>query len=200
MLSKVAICNMALSHFAQSRQIMSLDEATAEARQLNLFYDQTRREVLASYAWRFARAVVAVAPVAAEHPLWRYVFAMPSDCVRVLGVIDLDKSKPGMEQYEDFEVGRVHNVPRAVMSDVENAALVYTYDVSDPLEFPPAFAEVLSWKLAVNIAIPLSGTASLRDSAMQHYTEALQRAILNDANDFRKLPVEWDKTYVTARD
>ena len=56
----VSICNLALARLGDAT-IESLDDATAQAEYCNLFYAQTRDEVLRSHPWNFAIARKALA-------------------------------------------------------------------------------------------------------------------------------------------
>ena len=56
MLNITDVCNMALAHIAKGR-ISNIDEQSELARQCKLFYEPTRKELLRSYTWGFAKRV-----------------------------------------------------------------------------------------------------------------------------------------------
>src|SRR5690606_7797987 len=80
----VSICNMALGELGINA-ITSLDQATADARLCNRFYEQTRDEVLRAHPWNFAikrvnLSAISTAPVFG----WLYQYQLPSDYLRLI--------------------------------------------------------------------------------------------------------------------
>lgn len=109
MSSIVAICNRALQAMGTRSTIASLTEASSEARNCSLLYDQTRQSMLSRFKWGFARATQVLAmlkcapgtpefsgtasPVwsaAYPSPPWLYEYAMPSDCLSFRYVVPLE--------------------------------------------------------------------------------------------------------------
>jgi hypothetical protein len=80
----VDICNDALSGVSQ-REIMSLDDETAEARLCRRHFRNTMREVLRVAQWRCARRRVMLSPLE-EKPAfgWHEQFQLPADFVRLV--------------------------------------------------------------------------------------------------------------------
>ena len=103
------------------------------------------------------------------------------------------------QKAEPFDMGRTSS-GLAVFTNVQNAVGVYTFSVSDPLEFPPLFAEALAWRLALDLAVPLTaGKTSLREHLTQYYINARNQAVLKDANEFDVPAPVWAQEYTEAR-
>jgi hypothetical protein len=94
----VAIANMTLQAIGTRSNIVSLDEASPEANNLNLVYAQTRDELLRKYQWNFARmqaplSLVKAAQGTTANPTgttlpipmipWLYSYAWPEDCIAI---------------------------------------------------------------------------------------------------------------------
>ena len=77
-LSKVRIANFALSKLGRKSNIESLTEDSAEAGEVNLWYDFCLDMALASYDWSFARKRVALATHSSTVPTeWAYAYQYP---------------------------------------------------------------------------------------------------------------------------
>jgi hypothetical protein len=105
MASEVSLCNRALQSIGTRTQISSLTEQSAEARNLNLIFADTRDEVLSMAFWNFAKktdylSLLKQAPgtpggiasatqwsSAYPAPPWLYEYGVPSDCIQMRSVI-----------------------------------------------------------------------------------------------------------------
>lgn len=63
MASEIEICNIALSRIGNSRSINSMTEASKEANQCSLHYEQCRDAVLSDFPWNFAVALHWLIPI-----------------------------------------------------------------------------------------------------------------------------------------
>ena len=196
MLSVVSLCNTALTILGQTRHIVSLTEASTEARLCSLCYDKAREGLLCEYPWRFATMTSALSELTESSSVWRHVYAVPSGCLFMQKVCAPEDTA---QKAEPFDMGRTSSGP-AVFTNVQNAVGVYTFSVSDPLEFPPLFAEALAWRLALDLAVPLTGgKTSLREHLTQYYINARTQAVLKDANEFDAPAPVWAQEYTEAR-
>jgi hypothetical protein len=113
--SEVSICNRALASIGTRSSIASLTENSAEARQCNLIYANTRDEVLNMAFWNFARktallALLKSAPGTPTNsgssanqwsplfpsPPWLYEYAYPSDALQIRQIV---------QQMQNYYVG-----------------------------------------------------------------------------------------------
>ena len=61
-------------------------------------------------------------------------------------------------------------------------------------------AEALAWRLALDLAVPLTGgKTSLREHLTQYYINARTQAMLKDANEFDAPAPVWAQEYTEAR-
>lgn len=192
-ISAVSICNWALSRIAISRTINDLLEASQGAVTCNLFYEQVRDEVLRAWPWPFATRHATLALVDENNPAydWIYSYRMPSLCLRILLIraaagYNLTPSPelsyypspylgPAYDQGEPFEVAG-DDQGWLILTNTPEARITYTARVVDPSRFAPDFASCLAWKLAAEIAAPLSQSGALSDRANREYAAAIQRA------------------------
>lgn len=182
----VQICNTALARIGVSNFISSIDEATQEAAVCKLLYEQCRDRLLREVHWPFARVFKALALVqqSSSSPAWAtewtYAYRYPTDCVniwRVLTAMGRNEIPPAA-----YEIGRDEQ-GRLLFTDQQNAVIEYTTRVEDPAQFDSTFVSVLSWLLAMEIAMPLSAMDALRRQAMQAYVAERDQAARIAANE-----------------
>jgi hypothetical protein len=166
------ICNAALGRLGWKFRIGSLwDGATATKAALDI-YGQTRDELLRSKDWGFAERIVSltllktappggytpVTPWTAAYPIlpWRYEYLYPGDTLKVRSIRAQPILIPPFAPRP--KVFRVANDPtltppaQVILTDVVNAILVYTGQVTDPLAMEPMFLEELVASLARRLA------------------------------------------------
>ncbi len=134
------VANRALSRLGAVR-ITALTDTTAPAKAVSACFPGVPDWVLRSWQWRFAINRVALTnPEVAEGTDWTWRYALPPDCFEVIP--------------EDSDLQDVEFVVEAsgLLSDLEAPVwLRYVRQVPDPGQWDPAFAEVLSWKLALEM-------------------------------------------------
>jgi len=182
-ISKVAICNQALANLGK-RSIAALDGSDESARQCERFYDTTRDAVLRDYPWSFAKRQVALALLSNESVIgWDYVYAYPSDCVRVCKVFTEGSYDPfGGEEFEEFNVGGA----LCVVCDLSEAYAEYTMRIIDVTLFDAQFIKALGFALATDLAVPLTGDAAKRNDMLKLYQSVLPIAKVSAATERNK--------------
>lgn len=150
----VDICNEALALVGAS-PIASLSDATTPARLLNSIYTPTRDELLICHPWKFAtkRVPLAADPTAPIFD-YSYRFALPADCLRVIGT-DL-----GSTMRWTVENGYL-------LCDFSAVSIKYISKITTEATFTINFCEALAYKLASKIAFPLTQSAALVTSLGQ---------------------------------
>ena len=96
MSSQIDVFNLALTNIDVSQTVQSVNDTTASAGACNRFYDFARKRVLEKCWWDFATRTVALQllldqstlalPSQMIFPGWRYIYARPTDCLRMLSV------------------------------------------------------------------------------------------------------------------
>ena len=203
MASAVEIANAALQAVGATGTLAALDEATAarnrEARVCLSHFDAARDQALADFDWPFARRRVALAELSEDPPTgWGYVYGYPDGCLQPRKLTDPNASDPHAEQ--PYESGTISaGTARALFTDVAEAVLVYTGRVEDPNLWSPWFVAALGWRLAVLVAMPLTGKLDVKRAAEAEYAFCLARA-QDGAQRERRSPDEPDATWIAARD
>lgn len=154
MATKVEIFNKALGHIGSEATVASPTEASVEAQQCNSFYDYARRTALETHAWKFARTRILGALTTYSYTSWEFIYQEPDNCISVRAVLP-DGYTNDQEDAAEFDCEAGPDGERLILTNTENATIVYTVDVEDPQRFTPLFVEALSWLLASYIAGPI---------------------------------------------
>jgi hypothetical protein len=181
MASQVQIAKLALQHIGDRYDISALDEETVEAEQINLIYDDTRKELLRRFPWRFAKKYTSPATLDVTVPgQWDYAYAYPADAVKILGITNLANRK---EPILDFEVALLADDTKVLLTDEDDAELSYTADISDPTRFDPEFTMSFSFLLASRLAMPLTGSLDIKSILDREVLRAVSQAADSDSSE-----------------
>jgi hypothetical protein len=181
MASEVGICNLALSHIGSSATISSLTaDKSEEAFHCNLLYADSRDALLRAHQWGFAKRHLALSDVGSPPGNWSYRYSYPNDALYAREILQTDTAGDPIK----FEIALndAYN-SRVILTDQEDAVLVYTYKVTNPLTFDSLFVNALSWRIAADIAMPLTRDHDRMLSAYQMYQVAINEAHAFNANE-----------------
>lgn len=169
MASKVEICNRALIRLGE-KTITSLTEDTTPAKLCNILYDQVRKELLRLHPWNFAIARADLAQYE-DGPEFGYLYyyAIPSDCIRVLELDDINVT---------FKIEG-----SKLLSDSDEVLILYIKDEEDVTKFDSLFSTCLALKLGVELSYALSGTANITTALQEEYNRLLREAKLRDGQE-----------------
>lgn len=175
MTSEVAICNAALAKVSNNR-IASLTEGSTAGDLCNEMYERIRDRLLRRHIWNFNKKRVKLAQLSAVPVFgWTYAYQLPSDWVRNIAVFP---DSAGLNQTHGYEVEG-----RAILTDHENIWLVYGAKITDPNDFDDMFREALAYALAVELAVPLAKSATLRDRMNEAFQAYVMEAQTIDGQD-----------------
>lgn len=201
MASIADICNMGLSHLGSDAIVTSISppDGSVEAGHCARFFPIARAELLDSFAWTFAKKRVALAATTNPSTVWGYAYAVPSDCMNALRVLNsftlLDY---GFLPYYGFVTPSelaVFNERGSADFEIEGnvllanepaAVLLYTIDVIDPSKFSPSFVAALGYLMAAYLAGPLikgNEGAKTAGTFRQVAKNVAQGAMAKDANN-----------------
>jgi len=163
MLGKLAICNVAVTRLGQT-QITSLSEDDKKARLCLVFWDLLRDALLQEQWWTFAtkRQTLALLTETPDSE-FDYYYQIPTDCITPRYLVDgklINYRIEGDKLATDYD------------DDVE---LVYTFRETDPTKFSPHFADLLAYRLALELTIPLKSDLATRDRVEQDYIMAQRK-------------------------
>ena len=156
--SQISICNQALAKVGGGA-ITSLTEGSTAADACRLIYDDLRDEILQMRPWPSSvkRTTLAklVDPPAFE---WASAFKLPPDFLAVwrLGITPEDRPPYAVEG-------------RTLLTNLDQAHLVYVFRNEDPASYEPALADLLATRMAMELAVTVAANASLKASLMQEF-------------------------------
>jgi hypothetical protein len=174
----VDICNRALSRLGTRATIAALDENSTEARTASIWYAATRDTLLRAHDWNFARRRVFLARQGTAPTGWRFRYALPADCVRLLR---LASATPEADAAR-FEVAG-DAAGRFVLCDEPAAEAIYTARVDDPNLHDAGFASALVDQLAAHIAYPITQKTETAVRLAQLARATLADAMAADAGE-----------------
>ncbi len=147
--SKVDMCNNALQKIGV-KAILDLLDDTEQARKCNIRFDSLLDSLLCIAPWTFAMARLQIAANSTA-PAFEYSYrhTLPSDCLQVL------------DDYNDYPYRVEGNY---IFSDSSPIKLIYTKRITDMNRLSALFVEMFQDQLAMELAIPLAGSASLRQA------------------------------------
>lgn len=197
MATVVSICNMALARIGVSSFISNLNEASNEARVLNLFYEQMRDFALRDHHWNFATRRVVLANAGTPPTNWAFKYTYPSDCLKARFIVHQGIRTPRNDQRIAFEIGS-EGSQRVIYTDQPQAELVYTARITDPTLFDPIFESALSYLIASEVAMPLTVKESVAKQARDAYERVKSQAAAHSTNEGFE-GVEPESSLITER-
>lgn len=168
--SKVEIFNSALAKIGVEGVTSPTDNNT-RARLCNQIFDICRRDVLRDHPWRFAKKEATLnlssdSPVLTEYTK---IYQLPQDNLRVLKV-------------EDFDIP--WEVKQDKIYTTASSCLVeYIYDCEQVGLFDSNFCEALAYRMAMDLAQPLTGSSTLSKDMEGRYKQQLSKARFSNATE-----------------
>lgn len=190
--SVVDICNLALSRIGDEATVTSIDpaEGSSQAEHCARFYPIARDTLLELHDWKFATKRVLLA-LSSNSDLfeWAYAYALPSNLIRALKV--LPETGSAQDDTEDFDQMVDADDAQVVLTNCEEASLIYTTRVTDTTKFTPLFVDALGWLLASYLAGPvIKGDAGKAEAkaCLGHFNLTLGLARSSEANQQQTQP------------
>lgn len=158
---EVDIANVALLRIGQLQTIADLDEDTPQAMAVKAIFNHTRDAVLEAFAWPFAtfRAQLAVIASVEDDPDdvnlrtgWAFTYALPNECIAPRYLYP-GTNNPGEGQEIPFVIEGDLTRGRVLLTDLDEAELVYTRLVTTPQRWSPMFRDALAMRLAAELAM-----------------------------------------------
>lgn len=180
-ISTVQIANFALSKVGTDSTIESLTEDSAEANACNLWIGHARRQALSAFNWTFSRFRTTLATHGDDPPdEWTYRYAYPVDCVKARFIENpVGKTADAVP----FDVEQSDDGTKSILTDMVDAKLIYTKDVTDPGLYTEYFIELLATILGSHIAFPITTRTKLSLQLREEARLMLIFAPAMDANE-----------------
>ena len=158
MSSSTQICNIALSKVGGD-SILDLSEDSRSGRICNLVYNDMRQAVLRGHNWNFAIERVELAQLVAIPAFgFSYQYQLPSDFLKLVGT-----------SYDDYNTVKHRIESDKLLTNEQTFSIKYIKDVTNEALFDAMFREVLSTRIAAEIAIFLTDDEPLHDRMMAEY-------------------------------
>lgn len=194
MATKLEICNMAIELIGK-RTVASLTQSTREAQVANRFYDQARKAVLRDHLWSFATKSKALAAVSVDSDIgFDFTYQYPTDALYAHKIYN----GTGEGEIEYQIQANESLTQKYLLTNKDDAILIYVADVDEENMFDNLFTEALSYKLASMMIIPLKGESQLAQQITQMYGMTLDKAKATDSNESYKTP-KYTNTLMDAR-
>ena len=154
-MTKTELANVALAILGEMR-ITEISESSPQAERCRQMWDITRDAVLRRREWNFAVTRKTLTRLA-DAPIfeWTYAYQLPADYIRA---IKLNEAHAGTSQTTWDIEGDV------LMTNEEEANLVYIYRNVTVSEWDPAFNKAFATSLAAAIAPSLTASMSMADN------------------------------------
>lgn len=183
---QLSIANMALSLIGARSSISDLNENSAEAAQIRLWYEFSRAQTLQAYDWNFARRRL---PLVAYTDIPDYTdyavrYHPLTDMISMRKIWNPSGPSGNAIPYEMENF----NGEKTILTNMEDAVAVFTSDQTDVLQFPPLFVEALAACVAYHIAFTLTGSQEVKAQMAQVFRVIISTAAANDGNEQQAAP------------
>ncbi len=184
--SEVDVCNIALANLGEQARVTSIDpsDGSREADLCAQFFDLARDQLLEKHAWDFAlRSVTLTKRSTSPRVDWKCAYDYPDDVISVLSVVrsdvDYNYKTMGNTGQQPYSVELDANGVRMLLTDEEDAMLLYVAKVTDSTQWSSLFIRALSWQLACHLAGPvLKGEEGMK---MVQMCEAMAERVFRQA-------------------
>jgi len=191
--SKIDICNLALAMLGED-SIRSFDDHNKRARLCSNLFDFSRDSILIKAAWTFAVKFFKLKKLdgiaSDEQPPDISIYNMPNDCLKPLDITPFGSKQKWYVCAEGI----------AVSSSVEEPTLKYIKKDVDVGSYTLPFISILSAKIAMHLALPVTKSQKIAGDTKKLYYAALAENIPDDDNigDNGKSPDNepWRDTFV----
>jgi hypothetical protein len=164
--SDTEIMNSALIKLGAER-IISANDENNRARLCKEQYPKVRDDLLRAHPWKFSVrrvSLTAIDPKPAGYGDYAYVMTLPSDCIRVLELVNCN-----INEVWDTE-------DRYLLVNYAPVTLRYISRVTNVAKYDDNFCEVLAWQLAADLAYALVGDKEKADGVKVMAERALSQA------------------------
>ncbi|MFA5580507.1 MAG: hypothetical protein WDA25_00980 [Paracoccaceae bacterium] len=186
MASIIGIANLALEKLGDEGEINSLEEDSRAARAVNACFADMRDAVLRDHPWDFARHRVQL-PALVDAPAWGgwTAFQKPADFIRFVEV----------EWHRHYLLEG-----QAIMARHAGPLnLLYIRRIEDAGLFDPLFVDALACRIALQVAMKITGSLDMKQAMEGEYRLSLAAAKrVNGQEDAPELLAEDD--WILARE
>jgi hypothetical protein len=221
-LTDVALCNLALDQAHTRSSISRIGENSAQGQACARWYDTSRRAVLRSCHWNFARRQQTLAllqdstatpPGTVPQP-WVYEYAYPQDCILARQVLptlgnpqvvipsgwsSVQTHSPPARFIVGNDVDVTGNDIRVILTNQPQAQLVYTRDVTATALFDDEFVQAFTAYLACKLAQTLGGDKGVISQNFQLADQISRAARSRNGNEGGPTVIDIIPDWIRAR-
>lgn len=166
--------------------ITDLAEGSNESTYAASLWDGVRQACLRSHPWNFALKEIELPAVSGVKDYkGNYQYNLPADFIRLITVYD----------DPDYRVKG-----KSIYSIRPKCVIKYIYDNTDVSSWDSSFVNVVAYKLASELAYPITKSSSLMDQMVQNHARHLIEAKSIDASEDVDDPYSpYDNTFISVR-
>tara|TARA_S200002703_G_scaffold160089_2_gene176896 strand:+ start:4084 stop:7842 length:3759 start_codon:yes stop_codon:yes gene_type:complete len=196
--SETQVANMALTYLGEPGRLTNIDTDTSrEAELCRQFLPIARDELLESHAWDFALcSTTLTVRTASPRVDWKYAYDYPEDVASVLDLVrsdvDYNYKTMGTTGQHEYSVELDINADRVILTDLEDALMLYVAKVTDPSKWSTKFITALAWRMVFHMAggiVKGEEGAKKAAMAMQMADRIARAATKHDADHKRNVNV-----------
>ena len=181
------ICTVALGRVGEKQAVDNLSANTTAAKLCNAIYELARDSALEEHPWPFAtrRATLGVLAddedddEARANTAWQYVYALPTDILPG-GVgcryLETGLPNPAPDQQIPFVLEDDADEGLVLLTNQNDAELVYTRKVTETGKFSPLFTDALAWRIAYELCFALPVKPGTAERMWQAYQAKVSQA------------------------
>tara|TARA_R110000772_G_scaffold226148_1_gene336823 strand:- start:418 stop:1026 length:609 start_codon:yes stop_codon:yes gene_type:complete len=198
--SDVQIAKLALQHIGDRYDITSLDEATPEAEQINLVFNDVRDALLREHPWNFAKRYYTPSALIGTPPAgWEFMYSYPPTGLKITKIVHpLDPRGEKLEPLQ-FAIARNDDDIKVIMTNEQDPEFEYIKRVTVATEYDAMFDMALSWRLAEHVAMSLTGDGAIVDAMRANAQRYVGMAKMDDANEGTGTLQTREPTWMLAR-
>ena len=167
-ITSTSICNEALV-FLGEEPMLTFPETSEQSDRCEIYYDRVKASELSKHQWNFALQREALTRESATPAFeYQYQFVLPAKCLRVL-----DTWPKGHRWKREGD---------RLLTYTDTVSILYIKNVDEGV-FTPAFAAVMSARLAVLLASTLTERVNKLEQAAAWYEDALSEARRQDSQE-----------------
>lgn len=152
------VCNAALVHLGYKLRVGSMFDGSEQSKVFLDIYGQTRDQLLRQSMWGFAEFDAPAVIAAGTPPFnWAFQYDYPSDCIQVRNLINPngDPNNPTPSLWKVATLTVAGSETKVVLSQVPNATIIYTRQITNPLIWDTGFTQALIVDLALAVDLAL---------------------------------------------
>ena len=193
--SKAQIYNITLNILGVSIPIENTNSTDNKTILLNNYYELARDYVLKDFDWNFASVFkkISLSENRIQETKYKYCYDYPNDCICARDVFSRNDFV-----LQRFSVNALNDGTKVILTDVEEAVLIYTKRIEKEIFYSPEFSMALAYYLASLVSNVIVGSLQKGEMAYEKYRQILKHAkVINATEGIESLCDE--KTYIDSR-